>query len=156
MKSYVAYGSNMHPEQMARRCAGAVLDGAALLPGHRFIVTREGYGSVVPDPAGTVHGVLWQLAEADERALDEYEGVPERLYAKEVKLVPTPARATPVEALIYVARERAPGTPQPGYMETVVEAARRHGFPAAYLGELTRWLPPRGPETEPGSSRTVR
>ena len=108
MKSYVAYGSNMHPEQMARRCAGAVLDGAALLPGHRFIVTREGYGSVVPDPAGTVHGVLWQLAEADERALDE------------------------------------------------VEAARRHGFPAAYLGELTRWLPPRGPETEPGSSRTVR
>lgn len=154
MKSYFAYGSNMDPEQMARRCTGAVLDGVAVLTGHCFIVTRAGYGSVVPDPAGTVHGVTWRLTEADERALDEYEGVPEGLYRKDVKPVHVPPRIEPVEALVYVAREPVPGTPQPGYMEAVVHAARRHGFPAAYLAELLRWLPG-APETEHRSGRRV-
>ncbi len=155
MRLSFAYGSNMDPEQMARRCVSAVLDGVAELPAHRFVVTRDGYGSVAPEPAGTVHGVVWRLAEADERALDEYEGVPEGLYRKEVKLVYPPRHGTPVEVLIYVACEGAPGTPRPGYMETVVGAARRHGFPAAYVGELARWLVPEGPETGPGSSRRV-
>lgn len=150
MKPYFAYASNMDLEQMARRCAGAVLAGVAMLPGRRFIVTREGYGSVVPDSAGTVHGVAWQLTEADERALDAYEGVPEGLYRKEMELVHPRAQAKPLEALVYVARERARGTPQPGYMEAVVRAARWHGFPAAYLAELARWLPG-GSETAGGS-----
>lgn len=143
MQPYFAYGLNVDPEHMARRCPGSVLVGPARLPGHRFIVTRAGYGSVVRDPAAGVYGVVWRLGESNERSLDEYEGVREGLYRKERLRVYAGDGARPVEALIYVARDGRPGAPRPGYLEAVVRAARRQGFPAAYLNELERWLPGR-------------
>jgi hypothetical protein len=45
-----------------------------------------------------------------------------------------------------VGRSAKPGTPLPGYMEGIVEAARYAGLPEDYIRSLKVWLPKtRGP-----------
>ncbi len=139
MRPYFAYGSNMDASQMARRCPGAGLLGTATVAGLRFVVTRAGYASVVPDSTGVVYGVLWSLAPADEVRLDVYEGVAEGLYGKATVRVQRPASHEPIEALLYVATDPTPGRPKAGYLERVVDAARRHGLPPAYVAEIAGW-----------------
>jgi cation transport regulator ChaC len=141
---YFAYGSNMDPERMGRLAPSASVEGPASLPSHRFVVTPDGYGSVLPDPAGTVYGVVWRLTGADEQALDAYEGVQEGLYRKTFRTVQPRSGGRPFEALIYISRDQRSGIPQPGYLESVVHAARRHGLPTEYVAELERWLPGKG------------
>jgi hypothetical protein len=75
MKSiYFAYGANMHPAAMKYRCPAAVpvcqfdlLDWKLEFYNHATIVPRA--GCYVP-------GVLWEITEDCEYALDAYEGYP--------------------------------------------------------------------------------
>ena len=46
-------------------------------------------------------------------------------------------------ALVYIARWREKGTPRPGYIGLVVDAARDWGLPDAYIRSLRRWSPSR-------------
>ena len=50
MPLYFAYGLNMDPAGMADRCPNSRALGPARLPRHRFIVTTDGYASVIRDP----------------------------------------------------------------------------------------------------------
>ena len=134
MPLYFAYGSNMDAAAMAARCPDSRPLGLARLDRHRFLVMRAGYASVRPDPAGAVWGLLWDLAAADEPALDRYEEVDAGLYDKAWRTVT--AEAGMVRALVYVGRDAEPGTPQPGYGVAVLAAAEAAGVPAAYLEEL--------------------
>ena len=134
MPLYFAYGSNMDAAAMAGRCPDSRPLGLARLDRHRFLVMRSGYASVRPDPAGAVWGLLWDLAAADEPALDRYEEVDAGLYDKAWRTVT--AEAGMVRALVYLGRDPEPGTPQPGYGEAVLAAAEAAGVPAAYLEEL--------------------
>ena len=137
---YFAFGSNMVAAQMAARCTGAEFLGTAALPDHRFRIGRRGYGTVVPEPGATVHGVLWRLREEDEAALDVYEGVRHGLYQKVTRVVRKDA-GDEHPALVYVATDPTPGAAVPGYVEKMVAAAEEHGFPQAYCEELRGWLP---------------
>ena len=65
MTHYFAYGSNMNRAMMRRHCPGAKAIGPAMLRGCRFIITIDGYGSIVPSRGGIVHGVLWRLTPRD-------------------------------------------------------------------------------------------
>jgi hypothetical protein len=140
MPLYFAYGSNMDRAAMAGRCPASKPLGAARLPRHRLFVTREGYASIARDPRRTVWGILWDLALSDVPALDRYESLASRLYAKVAQPVLT--RSGPRRAFLYVARSTAPGLPRPGYFEAVVAAAEQAGLPQAYLKELAAHLPP--------------
>jgi hypothetical protein len=84
MPLYFAYGSNMNAEAMARRCPRSKAVGLARLARHRLAVMREGWLTVVRDSRASAHGILWDLALSDVRALDRYEGP---LYAKIVQPV---------------------------------------------------------------------
>ncbi|MDP4026173.1 gamma-glutamylcyclotransferase family protein [Methylobacterium sp. NEAU 140] len=137
MPLYFAYGANMDAAAMALRCPVSRLVGRGRLPRHRFIVMREGYASVVRDPARTVHGVLWDLARDDIPALDRYEGVAGGLYAKASLPVTTAAGVR--RALIYIGRTTAPGRPRPGYLDAVAAAAEAAQLPPAYLREIRGW-----------------
>ncbi len=137
MPLYFAYGANMDLADMASRAPQSRLIGPARLPRHRFIIMAEGYASVVRDPRQTVHGVLWDLALADLRPLDRFEGVDRGLYAKINQPVVTADGAK--RALVYVAASAVPGRPRPGYLEGILAAAQAHGFPKPYLDELLRW-----------------
>ncbi len=132
-----AYGSNMDEAAMQARCPASKAIGPARLARHRFLVTSDGYATVIRDPRRTVWGVLWDLALADMPALDRYESLHTGLYAKVVQPVLTDAG--PRKAIVYVARSSRPGVPRPGYMEGVLAAARAAGLPPEYLRELGAW-----------------
>lgn len=127
---------------MADRCPGASVIGRAILAGHRFQIGAAGYGTVVADPTGEVPGILWELTPDDEAALDRYEGVAEGLYLKDQGTV-TLADGRRAPAMLYLAADPAPGSPQPGYLERIVELGAELGFPTSYLDTLRKLLSPR-------------
>lgn len=139
MPLYFAYGSNMDAAAMARRCPSSKAIGGARLMRHRFVITTDGYASVIRNPRATVHGLLWDLALADIPALDRYESVGTGLYTK--AFVPVVAGQGARKALVYFGTGSDPGQPRPGYMESVIKAARAVPLPDAYLRELMQWLP---------------
>src|SRR5262245_64447049 len=139
---HFAYGSNMSRTLMHRRCPAAVALGAARLPGWRFIVTRDGYASVVPAPGAVVHGVLWRVTARDLAALNAYESLDSGLYRRRILGVSRGGRQVP--ALVFVARQSAEGRPKPGYQDLVVTAARDWAMPDDYVRALRRWGPAAG------------
>jgi len=136
---YFAYGSNMDLVQMNNRCERAATVSTATLPFYRFIINSHGVATVVPDRASAVLGLLWQISESDERALDGYEGVESGAYKREYVDVETPD-GKKVRALVYVATDSTPGRPRPGYLERILSAAKACGLPETYLGQLKPWL----------------
>ena len=48
MTLHFAYGSNMSRAQMRPRCGAAREIGTGVLEGYRFIITADGYASVLP------------------------------------------------------------------------------------------------------------
>jgi gamma-glutamylcyclotransferase (GGCT)/AIG2-like uncharacterized protein YtfP len=137
MPLHFAYGSNMDPAGMARRCPGAKALGPARLEGHRFIIARAGYASVQRKSGAVVHGVLWRVADSDVAALDAYEDVAGGLYRR--MFLPVRLGNDTMRALVYLARDQRPGRPLPRYQEELVlPPARAWGFPTQYLEELAR------------------
>ena len=139
MTLYFAYGSNMSRALMRPRCPSACEVGVAELAGYRFIVTADGYASIVRAPGASVHGLLWRLAPRDLAALHAYEDVAGGLYRTETLPVRLGARRAP--ALVYVGRSGTPGLPRPGYMELVLAAAEEVGLPADYRRGLACLAP---------------
>ncbi len=142
MTPYFAYGSNMSRTRMGRRCRHATAIGRARLEGWRFLVTRDGYASVVPAPGAVVHGVLWRVSARDLAALNAYESLDSGLYVR--RTLPVRAGDRIVAALVYVGRESKPGKPRPGYQRALVAAAREWGLPDRYVQSLERWGQPFG------------
>jgi hypothetical protein len=137
---HFAYGANMSRTVMRRHAPGAQPLGAAQLPGYRFVISADGYASIVPAPAQVVHGVVWRLTVRDRVTLDAWENTAAGLYR--AVSVPVQVRRRRLTALVYVARPGAGGRPKPGYMELVAAAGREWGLPTTYLQSLERQRPP--------------
>jgi len=131
---------------MRHTAPGAVMLGTAALAGHRVAIGQAGYGTLLPAAEGTVHGIVWELTEGDEQALDQFEGVDRGFYRKASKVVST--AAGPLEAMVYLAVDGRPGVASPDYIRQVVTAAKAAGFPPRYLAELAG-LPSEGSQDEP-------
>ena len=143
---YFAYGSNLDPEQMTRRCPGHRVIGAGFLPGHRLRFQGEGedwggaVATIVADPSDTVWGVVFELTDEDLRVLDGYEGCrgdddPTSLYVRRdfpVRL----ADGGSVNAIAYVMRRRPEGNPSKRYLGAITRGARSHGLPTDYVDRL--------------------
>lgn len=140
MPLYFAYGSNMDVEAMQARCPRSKPLGAARLARHRFFIMQGGYASVMRDARREVHGVLWDLALADVRPLDAYEDVRSGLYRKVMQPV-LRGQGASARALVYIGGSQEPAAPLPGYMESVLAAARQWAFPETYLRELAALAP---------------
>ena len=135
---HFAYGSNMSEPLMRRRCPTARPEGRAYLPGHRFIIMRSGYASIVPARGREVHGLLWRLKPRDLAALNAYENLDGGLYRRGAKAVVSLRRRR--AALVYVGCDRALGPPHPGYLAIIAQAARHAGLPPRYINDLARWV----------------
>ena len=85
-KYYLAYGSNLNKEQMAVRCPGAEPIGAALIRDYE-LVFRRGFLTIEPKEGAAVPVGIWRISDANERALDRYEGYP-KFYRKEYFNIP--------------------------------------------------------------------
>jgi len=134
---HFAYGSNMSRALMAARCKGAQALGLATLPGWRFMINTEGFGSIARSPGDRVHGVLWRLTPRDLAAINAYESVDSGLYLRRRLAVRCDARRR--AALVYIASRAGEGRARPGYIHLVVEAAREWQLPDSYIRSLARW-----------------
>ncbi|MBM3530801.1 MAG: gamma-glutamylcyclotransferase [Alphaproteobacteria bacterium] len=137
MTLHFAYGANMSRAVMRRHAPGASPLGAAQLAGYRFLITGDGYASVVPAMGQTVHGVLWRITPRDRVTLDSWENVDGGLYR--VAMLPVTHARRRLNALVYCARPSGEGRPKPGYMELVIAAAREWGLPEAHVQSLAGW-----------------
>jgi hypothetical protein len=133
MPLYFAYGANLDVAAMAQRCPRSRALGLGRLARHRVAIMKEGYATVVTDPAAMVHGLLFDLAFADVPALDRYEEVGSGLYQKITQPI-LRAGGGSVRAMVYVGRGGE--APAPGYLEAVIAAALSVGLPADHIAYL--------------------
>jgi gamma-glutamylcyclotransferase (GGCT)/AIG2-like uncharacterized protein YtfP len=127
---YFAYGSNLDPVQMGRRCPGAAASGAARLDRWGFRIGVRGVATIVPSDDEAVWGGLWSVTDEHLAALDVVEGVAEGIYERDTVIVDGPAG--PVEALVYVEEFRRPGRPRHGYLEGCISGAEWFDLPEPY------------------------
>ena len=140
MGLYAAYGSNMDPAQMQRRCPSSPHTGTGWIQGWRLTFGAEEYGwegalaTLVPDDLHSVFVALYDLTEADERSLDAWEGVDHGLYRKLNLRVHT--LAGDVVAYVYALDAFEGGLPSARYLGALTDAAQAAGAPDDYLAEL--------------------
>ena len=150
MPLYFAYGANMDVDGMAARCPSSKALGLARLPRHRPAIMREGWLTVVRDISADAHGVLWDLALSDVAALDRFEDVSTRLYAKIIQPVLTPGGSR--RALVYVGANAGPGKADAEYIASVLLSARRWRLPADGIAAYERLAREAGVKVEASPS----
>jgi hypothetical protein len=149
---YFAYGSNLDPAQMKRRCPDSTVVGLASLADHRVAFPRYsndwggGTASIQLAHGGTTWGVLYEVGDADFARLDDYEGFvadgdQHNHYDREhvtVELVRPDDGSIPrkVRARTYVARPAHPAPPSRRYLDTMLAGARHHRLPEEYVAWL--------------------
>ena len=140
MAIYAAYGSNMNPAQMAARCPHSPQHGTGWLEGWRLTFGGEdlswegALGTVVEAAGERVFVVLYDLTEADEAALDSWDGVTLGYYRKLKVRVAT--LDGDVLAWLYVVNSYEGGLPSALYLAAMAEAAEVAGAPADYVADL--------------------
>jgi hypothetical protein len=134
---HFAYGTNMSRALMRARCPLARPLGRATLAGWRFSINPDGLASLAAHQGAHVHGVLWEVSARDVAAINAYEGIASGLY--EARLLPVRRDGRHASALVYIARRRGRGTPRPGHLEIVLEAARDWELPDFYVQSIMRW-----------------
>ncbi|MGZ4670911.1 MAG: gamma-glutamylcyclotransferase, partial [Blastococcus sp.] len=138
------------PEQMLRRCPSSPHTGTGWIRGWRLTFGAEEYGwegamaTLVPDDLAAVSpaeaespGVfvaLYDLTEADERALDAWEGADSGLYRRVHLRVHT---LTGDEvAYVYVLDAFEGGLPSARHLGGIADAAEAAGAPTDYVTGL--------------------
>jgi hypothetical protein len=167
MVLHFAYGSNMSRPHMRVRCPHARAIGTVTLAGWRFVISPDGFASLVRRPGSRVHGVLWRLSARDVAAINAYENISGGLYLRQRLPVRSRQQSVPHEcelrqkgserelrrdddskmnhpalaasALVYVARRQGTGVPRPDYIALVVQAARDWRLPPAYVHSIACW-----------------
>jgi hypothetical protein len=152
MALYAAFGPNMDPAQMIRRCPSSPMVGTGWLPGWRLTfggedLLWEGALAMVvqdTDAAGAqadtaspgVFVVLYDMADADEKSLDSWEGADLGLYSKIRLMIHT--LDGDVLAWMYALQAFEGGLPSARYLGAVADAAEAAGAPDEYVAELRR------------------
>ena len=145
MGLYAAYGSNMDPAQMLRRCPSSPHVGTGWVQGWRLTFGAEDYGwdgalaTLVPDESReqTHPGVfvaLYDLTEPDERALDAWEGADSGLYRRLHLWVHT--LPGDVVAYVYALDAFEGGLPSARHLGAIADAAEAAGAPEDYVTDL--------------------
>jgi gamma-glutamylcyclotransferase (GGCT)/AIG2-like uncharacterized protein YtfP len=137
---YAAYGSNMDPAQMARRCPHSPQRGSGWLEDWRLTFGGEQLGwegslaTVVEAEGERVFVALYEVTEADEAALDSWDGVTLGYYRKSKVRVST--LDGDVLAWLYVLNDYEGGLPSARYLGNLADAAEAAGAPADYVTSL--------------------
>jgi len=145
MPTYFAYGSNLDPEQMARRCPSARVLGCATLADHRLVFPRPddfwddaGVAGIEPAAGERVEGVAYELSEQDLAVLDEYEGIDGGDYRRQRVHVTLAPLGEHIELWTYYANpgQNGPLRPSRRYLDAILRGARHHGLPQYYVRML--------------------
>lgn len=139
---YFAYGSDMLTKrlQASDRAPSAEFVATASLPEHRLTFDKISKGSGKCDmeytgkPTDQVHGVIFRISKANERALDKAEGLGVGYRRSKYEFLSGGAK---IPAVTYVATHKDPAlAPFDWYKEHVVRGAIEHGLPPEYISVL--------------------
>ncbi len=139
---YAAYASNMDPAQMAHRCPHSPLQDTGWLEGWRLTFGGEDIGwegalaTVVEAAGNRVFVALYEITEADEAALDRWDGATLGYYRKSKVRVST--LNGEILAWLYVLDDYEGGLPSARYLGMVADAAESAGAPPEYVAWLRR------------------
>ena len=142
---YIAYGSNLNVRQMKMRCPKARVIGTAEIRNFELLFKESKTGSyltVEPKDVGIVPVAVWETTEADESALDRYEGFPIFYYKAEMTLPVkelTDGKTRNRKCYIYIMHEDRPvGVPSRYYVQTCIEGYRSFGFDTDILKQAVQ------------------
>jgi hypothetical protein len=124
-----AFGSNLDPAQMKRRCPSArkvmpftVQNAALVFRAVADVAVRD--GSKVP-------GGIWEISAADERQMDIYEGVSSGLYKRYHFTITL--KGVKRQVLFYKMNETGIMPPSHQYIDTIMRGYRYFGLDLKYL-----------------------
>lgn len=122
MKLYIAYGSNTNHELMASRCPDAEFIATTTIKNYRLEFhgkENNSYLTIIPDENSETETAVWMISEANETALDDYEGFP-KLYHKE--MLDITINGIPKQALVYIMNDGAEkALPNESYFNCVLD-----------------------------------
>ena len=121
---YFAYGANMDPDAMQRRCPDAVPRGVFLL--RNWQLQFYCHATVEPVAGSSVAGVLWALTPDCEQRLDHFEGFP-YYYVKRM------LRQDGQCIMFYEMTNPKSGRPSPGYVDNMADSYRHWRLPPEKL-----------------------
>jgi gamma-glutamylcyclotransferase (GGCT)/AIG2-like uncharacterized protein YtfP len=134
---YAAYGSNLDPAVMVRRCPHSPFRGTGWLMGWRLTFAGEEAGwdgamaTIVEDPDSQVFVSLYDVTPADAEELDRWEiGLFQKVRLR--------AQTLEGEELVwlYVLEAYEGGLPSASYLSVISEAALAAGAPDDYVHDL--------------------
>jgi cation transport regulator ChaC len=146
---YFAYGSNLDPEQMQRRCPGHLVVGRALLRDHRLIFPLYsnnwggGVASIQHHHGAITWGMVYDVTAEHLRTLDGFRGVGDQhnLYDRvsvTVELERPDDGSIPrrVRCETYIAHPSNPSPPARRYLDAILKGARHYRLPEEYIAAL--------------------
>lgn len=138
-KFYIAYGSNLNMRQMAWRCPDAKPLYKGYLTDYELFYagSKSGNYATIRKKEGAITPVgIWEISEADEKALDRYEGYPVFYYKDTIKLR---INGEVIKAIVYIMRKDAiEGLPTGSYISTIRQGYRDFGLDEKYITESLR------------------
>ncbi|MDJ0713206.1 MAG: gamma-glutamylcyclotransferase family protein [Prochloraceae cyanobacterium] len=144
---YIAYGSNLHPVRLAKRCPSAAVVGTGLLKGWKLAFRKRSRdGSAKCDAVRTgnlKHSIcvaVYEIPSIEKSDLDRAEGLGIGYHSEEILLE---VSETKMRGFLYVAAQTALDEellPYNWYKAMVLLGARFHSFPKTYVAELNTTL----------------
>jgi gamma-glutamylcyclotransferase (GGCT)/AIG2-like uncharacterized protein YtfP len=142
---FFAYGSDMHPVQIQKRCAHPERVATACLAGFRLgfyghnPAWDSGYETAVPAPGGRLWGVVYALSNSDWERLDQWQDA--RMDGAGIHYhypaTVCDAQGERYETRTYQFDVRGAATqPSAPYLEFLLAGARANGLPQDYVDSL--------------------
>lgn len=141
---YIAYGSNLNLQQMAKRCPTAKVYGKGELKDYRLLfkgVTDNAYATIEAFKGGKVPILVWEVRPKDEKALDIYEGFPNFYYKKDLEVELESGEI--VTAMVYIMTDKIKdrinlNLPSERYSKIVEEGYTAAGFDIGFIEEALK------------------
>jgi hypothetical protein len=126
---YFAYGMNTNIAEMAMRCPQAINLGRCTLKG--FELKFRLHADIDANINSEMEGVLWDITEDCERALDRLEGYP--FYYDKVEVIVNPikpvGRMTNIMAMAYTMTKKGQEeSPSNGYEQCLIDGYTENGL----------------------------
>jgi hypothetical protein len=126
---YFAYGMNTNIDEMSMRCPKAINLGRCILQG--FELKFRLHADIDQIAGSEMEGVLWDITEDCERALDCLEGYP--FYYDKVEVIVIPDNPvnnnTRIFAMAYVMTSKGPEElPSNGYEQCLIDGYKANGL----------------------------
>lgn len=142
---YFAYGSNLSRRRLDERDIIPISARVCKVDGYALAFNKESdsyhrAANIVLNAGESVWGVAYELAHKSIERLDRFEGVHLDQYRR-IEVLGSPQDGGPCTFATYQASESkiaAPARPTDEYLSYILEGAREHGLPPAYVTHIEK------------------